>query len=373
MNILIYFPYNLRSVEQQSVMEMLVKQTHSVFLLTTCERGYLHDFVEEFGVKSDAVTLRQPSSKFQLYSGNYKKLAAFIGNHNIDVVIAHQQFPALIAGLLRTRKKFVLVYVRHNSDEDYQLTPFKAKWMNKIVNWLTPIKVAPSTVVKNFWREKEGVPSAQIHRINYGYNFKQYELPVPVKAEQIIKDFPAQLRILSIARLTSTKRHSMMFSVIKRLVDTGIDCKLICLGSGALTNELNELIKFLHLQDHIFLIGRKENVFDYISAADVFLHLSSSEASNSAVKEVGLCKRPVIVCKGVGDFEDYIRSGENGFLVDKEHPAEEAFGILNAIAEGKINGNVIGRNLFETVTTTFDIQNVADQYEALLHQTMKAK
>jgi len=371
LNILIYFPYNLRTVEQQSVMEMLVKRGHKVVLLTTCERGYLHDYVETKGVIAEAADGQEGQSRFSFYRSSIKKLKAAIKKHNIDIVIAHQQITALIAGLARKTKKFKLVYVRHNSDEDYQLDAAKAKWYNRLINSLTPVKLAPSSVVENFWKQKEGVASKQIHRINYGYNFDQYEIPDATEVDQIRRKYPAQLRILSMARLVPAKRHSLMFAIVKRLVENGFDCKLICLGSGNLADELANTVEALNMQEHIFLLGRKENIFDYISAADVFLHLSSSEASNSAVKEVGLCKKPVIVCKGVGDFDDYIIHGENGFLVDKEHPEEETYSILTAIAKGEIKKEVIGYKLFETVTTTFDINNIAEKYEQLLNQLVK--
>ncbi len=371
MNILIYFPYNLRTVEQQSVMEMLAKKSHKVVLLTTCKRGYLHEYVERFGVITEAMHKTKTPGSFRFYSDNYKKLKLVIKRYSIDVVIAHQQGPALIAGVLRKTKPFKLIYVRHNSDEDYQLNYRKAKWYNKIVNSLTPVKVAPSSVVHNFWRHQEKVFSQQIHRINYGYNFKQYEEPNPEEVEKIKKAYPASLKILSIARLVPAKRHNAMLSIVHRLVQEGIDCKFICLGTGPLENELIHKIHALNLQEHIYLLGRKENVFDFIAAADIFIHLSSSEASNSAVKEAGLCRTPVVVCRGVGDFEDYIINGENGFLVNKENPAEESYVILKNIAEGRVDIQKCGNLLFDTVTSAFNINNIGCDYEQLLNTVMK--
>jgi glycosyltransferase involved in cell wall biosynthesis len=347
-------------------MEMLVNKGHNVFLLTTCERGYLHEYVEKLGVKTDASLLEPSAGKLQFYRYNLKKLASVITENNIEVVIAHQQIPALLAGMLKTLRSFRLIFVRHNSDEDYQLTPFKAKWLNKMANLLTPIKVAPSSIVEKFWCEKENVPASQICRINYGYNFNQYEKPDHRQAENITIEFPAALRLLSIARLAPTKRHLLMFEIVRRLVNDGIDCKLLCLGTGPDKALLMQKIAEINMQEHIFLLGRKENIFDYIAAADVFLHLSSSEASNSAVKEVGLLQKPVLVCKGVGDFEDYIVNRENGFLINKQDPVNEAYTILKSIANNAIDGKKVGEQLRKTVLAKFDINNIAEDYERVL-------
>ena len=372
MNILIYFPYNLRTVEQQSVMEMLVTKGHTVVLLTTCERGYLHEFVEEKGIIGEWINRQEVQGKFSFYKANFKKLKHVLEEYKIDVVFAHQQSAALLAGLMRKTKKFQLIYVRHNSDEDYQLHPAKAKWYNRLINYLTPIKVAPSSVVKRFWIEEEGVASRQITHINYGYNFNQYPQPVYERVKQIKKEFPGSLRILSVARLVSSKRHELMFAVIKRLVDSGVNCRMICLGSGPLQTQLQQKISSAGLENHIFLLGRQENVFDYLAASDVFMHLSSTEASNSAVKEAGLCKKLVLACKGVGDFEDYIVNYQNGFLLNKAEPVEEAFQILMSVVKNEIHKESIGEELFTTVITKFDINNVAHKYDELLNRLEKS-
>jgi glycosyltransferase involved in cell wall biosynthesis len=366
-NILIYFPYNLRTVEQQSVMEMLIKQGHKVFFLSTCENGFLHGYLEKLGVKVFAATPSKEIGKFPFYLLNFRKLASVIKGNNIEVVIAHQQIPAIIAGLLKKIKKFKLIYVRHNSDEDYLLNATKAKWFNKIANWLTPIKVAPSSVVQNHWLKHENAKVPQVQRVNYGYNFDQYEDANPKEVERIKNEFPTSLRILSMARLVPVKRHALMFEIVNRLVKTGLNCKLLCLGSGQDEELLKNKIKELKLEQHVFLLGRKDNVFDYIEASDVFMHLSSTEASNSAVKEVGLMKKPVIVCKGVGDFEDYIVNGENGFLVDKENPGEATYSILTQLAMDENYRKKIGERLRQTVLQEFDIDNIVTSYDQLLH------
>jgi glycosyltransferase involved in cell wall biosynthesis len=365
MKILVYFPYNLRTVEQQSVMEMLVQKGHEVVLLTSCARGYLHQYVEKLGVRAEAIDTKPEDGKLKFYRDNIKGLRSFIRQYKIDIVIAHQQVPALIAGLARKLLPFTLIYVRHNTDEDYRLNEKKARIFNTVINKLTPVKVAPSSAVRNFWIEYEKVRKEQVHRVDYGYNFRQYEAPDLAEAERIREKFRASLLVLSMARLVPSKRHKEMFTVIRKLVDEGIDCTFICLGSGSLEKELNSEIERLQLQDRIFLLGRKENVFDYIAAADVFMHLSFTEASNSAVKEVGLCKKPVIVCKEVGDFEDYISHGENGFLVNKNEPVEESFVILKKMAAGEIDKGPVGEKLFATVTGKFDIDKVAPTYEQL--------
>ncbi len=367
MNILIYFPYNQRTVEQQSVMEALVKRGYQVVLLTSCRRGLLHDEVEKFGVVALDTDIDDSARKFSFIKKNFVRLNTVVKQYGIETVIVHQQMPALVAGLLRKLRRFTLLYVRHNSDVDYLINYKKAKRFNRIVNLLTPIKIAPSEAVKKTWLSIEKVSVNEVHRINYGYNFNQYEKPDLQKVEEIKKQYPAKLRVLTMARLVKGKRHEEMFRVIAKLVNDGVDCNFICLGEGELRISFEEEIQRLSLSERVFLPGNKKNIFDYIEACDIFLLLSESEASNSAVKEAALRKKPAIVCKDVGDFNDYIRNGENSFLVDKKEPVEEAYRVLAAIARNEIDSRKIGERFLKAVTETFDIDRVIDKYMQLVN------
>jgi L-malate glycosyltransferase len=346
-------------------MELLLKKGYKVILLTTCEKGPLHAIAEEMGVITEQVSAHS-NNKLKYYIKNLRKLNSVIKKYKVDIVIAHQQKPALIAGLLKKILSFKLIYVRHNSDEDYLSFPIKARWLNRIVNSLTSEKVAPSGIVQKFWIEKEKVNARSIHRVNYGYNFNQYELPDLAMATKIRAQYPAALLIISIARLVPAKRHKEMFLIVRKMRELGVDCKLICLGEGPLKSELSSNIKKMDLDASVHLLGRKENIFDYIAASDLFLHLSTTEASNSAVKEVGLCSKPVIVCKGVGDFQEYIIDKQNSFLVSKDDPVPEVCSILNEIAAGIIDKEAIGKQLYDTVINIFDIERVAGEYDRLL-------
>jgi glycosyltransferase involved in cell wall biosynthesis len=366
MSVLIYFPYNQRTVEQQSVMEALHKKGHTIILYTSCKRGPLHDIAESLGITALAAEKEYANTLESIWY-NLFHLPKIIKKYNIDFIIAHQQVPALTVGILAIFKKIKFAYFRHNSDEDYQHFPIKAKILNKLTNKLTPVKVAPSTLVKKFWHTKENVKENEIALINYGYNFSQYELPDWENAANIKNEYATPLLLLSIARFVPQKQHAKMFAVIEQLIKDGIECKLICLGTGYLEKELKQYIIKHNLQNNIFLLGRKDNIFDYIAAADIFIHLSNSEASNSAVKEAALYSKPVIVCKKVGDFEDYIVTRKNGFLVSLQDPVNETITIIKAIANKEIDLSDMGKLLNHTVTTIFDITNVIEKYETLIH------
>jgi glycosyltransferase involved in cell wall biosynthesis len=366
MNILIYFPYNQRTVEQQSVMEMFIKNGHRVFLLTLSAPGPLHQIATAMGVTCLSSGTGEQLTVKNVFT-NARLLIKTCKQHQINVVLAHQQICALPLIIAKPFIKAQAFYIRHNTDEGYAANPAKAKMLNGFINRWSKNIIAPSNIVYNFLHQKEGVPANKMRRINYGYNFDQYEKPIAATVENIRQEFAATLLIVSVARLVEAKRHIKMFSVVQTLVNEGLDCKMICLGAGSLKNELEKWIVENNMTHHIYLMGIKSNVLDYLSAGDLLLHLSETEASNSVVKEAGLVKKAAIVCKGVGDFEDYIEHNVNGFLTDKDHPEKETADILRAMYHNKVQLQQIGANAQQTITTVFDIKNVAASYLNLLN------
>jgi L-malate glycosyltransferase len=369
MNILVFYPYYQRSVEQQSVMEMLMKKGHKVFMLSFYPEGFIHDYVRQFGVI--AGSLPKPKLKLLDYFTQARFLVGFCRKNKIDIIFVHQQLGALPMMLASPFMKARIAYFRHNSDEDYQQFPVKAKVMNRLLNRFVKRLVAPSQIVWKHWVEVEHVSPKRITRINYGYNYDQYDKPNLAEVKIIQESYPCHLRIVSVARLVPPKRHLLMFQCVKAALNAGVDCKMICVGAGSEEEMLKKWVKDNKLEDRIFFAGFRHNIFDYLAAADLYLHLSNTEASNSSVKEAGLASCASIVCKGVGDFEDYVKNGENSFLVEKDPTVKEVSEIIIAMSKNKEQLKKIGENLRCTVLREFDISQVEPLYEKMIEKMMK--
>jgi len=100
--------------------------------------------------------------------------------------------------------------------------------------------------------------------------------------------------------------------------------------------------------------------------------LSESEASNNTVKEAGYFEKPVIVCENVGDFSDYIVDGKNGFLLPKASPLQAFSDRTTKLYSDRESAAQAGKELKKTVMSSFDIEAVGQQYEALQQKLSKS-
>jgi len=370
MKILIYFPTSSRAVDQLSVMEMLIQQGHEVLLLTYSAPGILHQLAEKIGVKTYSARA-ESTNGIQFYISQLRFLKAFLDVHKIQMIFAHLQVPGLIAALATRKISIPVYYFRHNTDEHIIRKSRKAALINYFTNKVNKHIIAPSDKVYKYLKETEKVPAEKLLRINYGYNFQMYlATDRQGLANEIRKQYDCKMLLVSVARLVVEKRHNLMIEVVQQLVEKGLDVKLVCLSDGILMDSLKARIKELGLTNHIFLLGRKDNVFDYLEAADLFLHLSQTEASNSALKEAGYCSLPAIACDDVGDFSDYIHNDANGYIVSKQNPVPETVAILENLYKHPEKLKLLGENMKQTIVETFSIQVVAPQYSQIFKKIL---
>ncbi len=213
--------------------------------------------------------------------------------------------------------------------------------------------------------EKEHIAERKIIHINLGYNFNLYASPNELRTKNIREQFKAEVLLLSASRLTTYKHPEAGIHLVKKLLDLGMDVKLAILGRGEMQGQLEALILELQLQNKVFMPGHVENVLEFMAAADFFIHPSLLDSSCVAVKEAGLVKRPVIVCKGVGDFEDYIVNEKNGFLIDPYKFIESGSEIVHRHFRNRDLLTKMGENLRTSVLERFSIEKVMGQYNSL--------
>ena len=367
MKIVIYSPSNLRAVDQQSQALLFQKMGHEPLLLTCLPEGVLHRNFQEHGFKTYSSNITNARGIiYFLKEINF--LIKFCNKHKVDVVCCHLQSCAIIAGFAKFFIKAKVVYMRHHTDFVGIYNSPKERLQNWMANTLSPKIIAISNTVNKILIN-ENVPERKIHRINLCYDFGEYRNDFTNQIDAIKQELRSPLTLLYVARLDPVKRHTYAFKIVEDLLAQGVECKLFCIGRGNLENELNQYIKNKKLGEHIVMKGFVTNVFDYISASDVVLLLSDTEASSHMLKEAGICGKTLIACADVGDFNDYLVHGENGYLVNKENPIPETVEILKKISSNKHIVPVLGENLKKTVYKHFSIDS---NFEALYSTLFKA-
>ena len=363
MNILFYTLAAKRSRDIESQAIEFSKKGNSIFLLTQSAHSVLHDNFSERGFFVEFRSNKKHSFFGWLLSELYH-LSKFLRVHKINVVYSHLEPCNLIAVLcqfINPGVRFIL-YRHHAEALEFEASK-RGRWLSKQVYTLAHQVIAVSANAKSYMVKQEKINPDKISVIPLAFNFGLYDLPFEYQVKGIRDKYTSDLLICTVGRLTSLKRIDAIIKVASLVKKHLIDVKLLILGDGEELNYLKGVAIKERVEDCVYFLGFVENVLPYMAASDVYIHLSQTEASCTAVKEAGLVSKPVIVCKGVGDFDEYIENDVNGWRVDENDCIFQSLEIFLAIYNKQYNSKLIGENLNRKILEHFNIANVIDRYD----------
>jgi glycosyltransferase involved in cell wall biosynthesis len=143
-----------------------------------------------------------------------------------------------------------------------------------------------------------------------------------------------------------------------------IDIKLLILGEGEDECKLKKQITDLNLKNNVFLLGKKENIFDYLNVSNVFVLSSLWEGLPLSLLEAMACGLPV-VATNVGGIPEVVKDGLSGFLVEPKNPtilAKKIEYLLNLDIESRKKMGAEGRKIVES---KFSLEKMVNNYENL--------
>lgn len=368
--ILFYYPSNKRSVQIETTLREIKNLGYDILLFTTCPKGKLHENLNAIGIKS-YTSISKRTTSFFYYLFQIIALIRFCNKQNIDLVFSNLQHTNLIAVLAQYFMKSKVIAFRHHfkfSKGNFGV-PLKVnkneQRFDNIINKLARHQVVPSKGVYDGILKYENVNPNRIEIIPYMYDFKLYPSIDVEEVDNIKAKYPAKLRLIMVARLIPFKRHILVLPIIQKLIKEGLDIHLFILDEGPEEELLRSYCVQNNLNDHVTFVGYTENFLEYMSSADLLLHPSLTEASNNVVKEIGLLEKTVAVCRGVGDFDDYIIDGKNGYLMELEDPRIDIEKIIKKLY---LNDDInTGINLRKSILENFnDNAKVLKQYESLI-------
>ncbi len=362
-NILFYSPFDQRSRDTESLMLAFKNQRHRVISLSQEEGMDINNFLNSMGIMAVSHVIK--GSRGWLYY--FKHIIFFIRfcwREKVQVVYSHLEPANFVAAIGQFAIKAKVFICRHHIDEGL-LYKFDRKISYQITYRLAKKIIVVSDHAKQYMIEQEGIAKNKIIHINLAYDFNLYSIPSPIDVKSIRDKYACDTLLATVVRLTKYKRPDIAIDTLKKLLDRGIDAKLIIMGKGEMLNSLHQKLDELKLIGKVFLVGFVSNPLTYIKAADFIIHPSLLDSSCVTIKEAGLLAKPVLVCEGVGDFKDYIIHGENGFLVNPNSFAIEASEIIINCKDNNALLAELGKNLKENIIQLFDINHIIHSYQEL--------
>jgi glycosyltransferase involved in cell wall biosynthesis len=164
-------------------------------------------------------------------------------------------------------------------------------------------------------------------------------------------------KFITVARLSDEKGIERL---IRSVANLSISFRYHIIGDGYKKEQLQNLINNLQLQNKVFLKGQKNNPFEGMEDASLFLMGSYYEGLPNVLLEAGMLGIPVVAFDVPGGIREIITDGQNGLLVKDNDEKAFAVAIERALT---INFNKL--QIIANTKSKFSVHFIIKQTEVL--------
>lgn len=289
---------------------------------------------------------------------NYKKL---LKEFQPDVVHAHMVHANIFARISRIFCPIPkLVCTAHSNNEGGKVRMLAYRLTHHLSDLTTNVSLSAS---KNF-EALGAVPKHGITTIYNGIDLERFQrneqANLEVRLALGLSD--NDLMFLAVGRLHEAKDYPNLFHAIEislKQYDGHKNIYLFVVGDGDLRLELEHLITEKKLSTQVHLLGRRSDIPQLMSAADLFILSSSFEGFGLVVAEAMACQTYVVAtdCGGVKEV-----MGGTGILVPPKNSYKLADAILEAIEMN--NKQILENNVtaYNYVKKNFDLKVIVEKW-----------
>jgi glycosyltransferase involved in cell wall biosynthesis len=195
-------------------------------------------------------------------------------------------------------------------------------------------------------RALQFLPSAQIEVIPNGVDLERFHPTSDVGCVVVHTNLPGGhstpytpqtglLRLLTVGRLSVTKRLPLLIEAVELLVRQGRQVHLTVVGGGALEPELRRLLGEKDLRGAVTLMGRREGdeMPEIYRQHEVFVSASMQEGMSNAMLEAMASGLPIVTtrCEGVDEL-----IADNGVVANDPQPEALAAAIAKLANDSKL-------------------------------------
>lgn len=140
------------------------------------------------------------------------------------------------------------------------------------------------------------------------------------------------IKLLSVGRFSKAKNFDNIPAICKYIIELGYIVKWYIIGYGGDEKLIRNKIEECNMQEHVFVLGKKDNPYPYIKACDYYVQPSRYEGKAVTVREAQILKKLVIIT----DFptsRSQLTNGVDGVIVPLNNGecAKEIIDFINDI------------------------------------------
>lgn len=271
----------------------------------------------------------------------------------IDTYLIHANLFGRVFGKLFGIKKII-----SSMRSDY--TRFKIfKFLDKYTQNFVDLYILNSNALYNYIHKNNRVPIKKIKIIPngidvekiYGSLDRNYDIrnELGLSKESFIISF--------VGRLIKDKNIS---TLIKAMEFINGNISLLIIGDGPERKNLMKLTKKINLDNCIFFLGKRNDIFNIINSSNVFVLPSIREGMSNALLEAMTLKKICIV-SNISQNRELIEDNYNGLVFNPMNERELANKIIKVYKNKDLRN--FGQKSFKIIRKKYDMNKIRKKYE----------
>ncbi len=329
------------------------------FFIVCDHEGYNHKAIKE---SCDNIEIIKMKSIFDI-KGAFQ-IAKYCKKNNIDIIHTHflrESYLAVLSKIFNPRIK--VVWTMHFIYEKSSLLRF----LNRLFSIFTDKIICVSNAVKNAL-VLEKISEKKTITIYNGVDTEYFKPGIGhgVRNELGIKE--DELMLITAARFQEAKGHDFLIESLIEFKKHKVKFKSVLVGDGEEKEKIENKVDRLGLKEEVIILGYREDIPRLLSASDIYLSPSVSEAISFSILEALSSEVPVVATE-VGGVPEILKDTNCGILVpygDKEAFSNGIYDLYKS--HNYMNMKKIGRKL---VIEKFSMDSMIDKtynlYEVLLN------
>lgn len=177
-----------------------------------------------------------------------------------------------------------------------------------------------------------------------------------------LSDYHNDMWLGTIAELHPIKRLNRAINAVSALVKDFPTLRYIIIHDGQQKSELQQQVRDLGLEKHVFFTGTIKDAARLLPAFDLFVLPSKSEAFGYVLVEAGLASLPV-VATNVGGIRDVITNEVTGLLVEPDDTPALTNALRRLLTDEPMRSRLARSH--NDVAKTFTVQKMSEETQKL--------
>ncbi len=268
--------------------------------------------------------------------GNVTGLMKLIDREKIDLLHLHGYSSANF-GRIAARKKGIPNIVHEHAILKILPHQYLADFL---LRKMTDSAIGVSGAVKEFLNKGRHVPSELIKIVYNGVNLNKFQKCGQEALANLRREFSLQkdnIVIGALTRLREEKGNEYLLRAMPAVIEKYPAARLLIAGDGPLKEDLENLVRELGLEKHVYLIGFRTDILDLLTLFDIVVIPSLNEGFGLVMVEAMAMEKPVVATR-VGGLIEIAGGTDSAVFVRPGSSRELSDGLIALLADpGKAN------------------------------------